>query len=82
MPVILLTARGQEVDKVRGLRMGADDYITKPFGVMELLARVAAQLRRAGLSPSPVQRLELGEVVVDFRSRQAWRHETKPSSDE
>ena len=75
VPVILLTARGQEVDKVRGLRMGADDYVTKPFGVMELLARVAAQLRRAGLSPSPARRLELGEVVVDFRSRQAWRQD-------
>ena len=45
VPVMLLTARGEEVDKVRGLRLGADDYVTKPFGVMELLARIEALLR-------------------------------------
>ena len=49
-PVLMLTARGEETDKVRGLRMGADDYLTKPFGSMELLARVDALLRRARLS--------------------------------
>jgi len=48
--VLILTARGEEVDKVRGLRLGADDYVTKPFGLMELLARVEALLRRAGAS--------------------------------
>lgn len=48
MPVLILTARGEEVDKVRGLRLGADDYVTKPFGLMELLARVEAILRRGG----------------------------------
>ena len=48
MPVVILTARGAEVDKVHGLRLGADDYVTKPFGLSELMARVAAQLRRAG----------------------------------
>src|SRR5256886_2526594 len=47
MPVLILTARGEESDKVRGLRLGADDYVTKPFGVLELLARVEALLRRA-----------------------------------
>jgi two-component system alkaline phosphatase synthesis response regulator PhoP len=47
MPVLILTARGEEADKVRGLRLGADDYVTKPFGVLELLARVEALLRRA-----------------------------------
>src|SRR5919206_1995082 len=47
MPVLILTARGEEADKVRGLRVGADDYVTKPFGLMELLARVEALLRRA-----------------------------------
>src|SRR5256712_7189659 len=46
MPVLILTARGEEADKVRGLRLGADDYVTKPFGVLELLARVEALLRR------------------------------------
>src|SRR5256886_7884636 len=47
MPGLILTARGEESDKVRGLRLGADDYVTKPFGVLELLARVEALLRRA-----------------------------------
>jgi DNA-binding response OmpR family regulator len=47
MPVLILTARGEEADKVRGLRLGADDYVTKPFGVLELLARVEALFRRA-----------------------------------
>ncbi len=46
MPVLILSARGEEIDKVRGLRLGADDYVTKPFGLMELLARVEAMLRR------------------------------------
>src|SRR5437870_12376950 len=46
MPILILTARGEEADKVRGLRLGADDYVTKPFGVLELLARIEALLRR------------------------------------
>jgi two-component system alkaline phosphatase synthesis response regulator PhoP len=50
MPVLILTARGEEGDKVRGLRLGADDYVTKPFGVLELLARVEALLRRTAPS--------------------------------
>jgi DNA-binding response OmpR family regulator len=53
MPVIVLTARGAEVDKVHGLRLGADDYVTKPFGLSELMARVAAQLRRAAAAAPP-----------------------------
>ena len=48
MPVIMVTARTTEIDKVKGLDMGADDYLTKPFGVMELIARVRALLRRIG----------------------------------
>jgi len=51
-PVILLTAKGEEIDKVVGLELGADDYVTKPFGLRELLARVAAQLRRSRYTPS------------------------------
>ena len=47
MPVLILTARGEEADKVRGLKLGADDYVTKPFGLLELLARVEALLRRS-----------------------------------
>ena len=51
-PVVVLTARGQEEDKVRGLRLGADDYVTKPFGLMELLARLDAIRRRLRLEPA------------------------------
>ncbi len=52
-PVIMLTARGQVVDKVVGLKLGADDYVTKPFEMVELLARIEAKLRRAPLAPHP-----------------------------
>lgn len=52
MPVIMLTAKGEEIDKVLGLEMGADDYISKPFGIRELLARVKALLRRSSLEKS------------------------------
>jgi DNA-binding response OmpR family regulator len=55
VPVIMLTAKGEEIDKVLGLELGADDYVTKPFGVKELLARVAAVLRRAAPAASPTQ---------------------------
>lgn len=68
-PVILLTALGQEVDKVRGLDLGADDYVVKPFGLSELLARVRARLRRASAAPAPTQTLSgfaLGERRVDL----------------
>jgi DNA-binding response OmpR family regulator len=61
-PVLVLTARGDEADKVRGLRSGADDYVTKPFALRELLARVAALLRRS--KPAPGQ-LAFGAVIVD-----------------
>ncbi len=54
MPVLILTARGEEADKVRGLQLGADDYVTKPFGVLELLARVRALLRRMARDAAPV----------------------------
>jgi two-component system alkaline phosphatase synthesis response regulator PhoP len=70
-PVLILTARGEESDKVRGLKLGADDYVTKPFGVLELLARVEALLRRAQ-PPDPAEVREefrFGEVVVDTATR-------------
>ena len=67
-PIIMLTARSQKADKLRGLNLGADDYITKPFDLEELLARLRAVLRRA--RPS-VEALTLGDVTVDFRARQA-----------
>jgi DNA-binding response OmpR family regulator len=69
MPVLILTARGEESDKVRGLKLGADDYVTKPFGLLELLARVEALLRR-GRQPSEDR---FGDVVVDRASRTVHR---------
>lgn len=74
-PVLILTARGAERDKVTGLRSGADDYLTKPFGIGELLARVDALLRRAhrpdGEPPAPTYRF--GDVVVDVATRTVSR---------
>ena len=63
-PVIILSARSQKVDKVRGLDLGADDYITKPFELDELLARIHAVLRR---SRPEIERLSLGTITIDFR---------------
>jgi two-component system, OmpR family, alkaline phosphatase synthesis response regulator PhoP len=71
MPVLILTARGEEADKVRGLRLGADDYVTKPFGVLELLARVEALLRRTappGDGAGPPERFGVIEVIPASRS--------------
>jgi DNA-binding response OmpR family regulator len=64
-PVILLTAKLEESDKVIGLELGADDYITKPFGMRELVARIHSALRRAGQIPHPSSRLQVGEIVLD-----------------
>jgi two-component system KDP operon response regulator KdpE len=70
VPVLMLTARGRESDKVRALDLGADDYLTKPFGVQELLARVRAALRRAGSGPKgPLPPYRVGELEVDFSAR-------------
>ncbi len=66
VPIIMLTARSQEMDVVRGLELGADDYITKPFGVRELLARIKVALRHAGAKPSQSRILEIGEAQVDL----------------
>jgi DNA-binding response OmpR family regulator len=74
-PVVVLTARGLEEDKVRGLRLGADDYVVKPFGLDELLARIESRLRawdrERGLSERTT--LRLGEATVDFRARTVRR---------
>ncbi len=74
VPVIMLTARGAELDRVRGLELGADDYVTKPFSLMELLARVAAVLRRAGRGSSnePTE-LSFGDVRIDFSRHEAHK---------
>jgi two-component system alkaline phosphatase synthesis response regulator PhoP len=66
-PVIMLTARGQVVDKVVGLKLGADDYVTKPFEMMELLARIEAKLRRAPAAPHPTEGYQFDGVRIDFR---------------
>ncbi len=72
-PIILLTAKGQEIDKVLGLELGADDYVTKPFSPRELLARIKAVLRRAAEPPPPVQTCQFGDVTVDFGRYEASR---------
>ena len=66
-PVIMLTAKGQIADKVAGLKLGADDYVTKPFEMVELLARVEAKLRRVPVNAHPVEGYQFGDVRVDFR---------------
>ena len=78
VPVIILTARGEEADKVRGFRLDADQYVTKPFGVLELLERVGSLLRRsssraAGASASR-ESIRFGEAVVDVEARTAIRN--------
>ncbi len=70
-PVIVLTARGEEQDRVAGLRLGADDYVVKPFSVKELLARVEAVLRRSPQRPSEVNRVEIPGGTVDFERQEA-----------
>ncbi len=73
-PVIMLTARGQEIDKVLGLEIGADDYVTKPFSIRELLARVRAQLRRAEKRVATGDTCRFGAIELNFRKHQAWRN--------
>ena len=73
VPVLILTARGEDVDRIVGLELGADDYLPKPFNTRELMARVRAILRRArpGADPS---RIEVGDVALDSSARLAWRN--------
>jgi DNA-binding response OmpR family regulator len=66
VPILMLTARGDEADRVLGLDIGADDYVGKPFSVRELLARVRALLRRSDPQRAPLDQLTFGDVVVDF----------------
>ena len=77
IPVILLTARGQETDKVRGLRGGADDYVTKPFGVQELFARIDAVMRRADVSTSARTVCEDHLIRLDPSTREAMANNQK-----
>ena len=71
VPVILLTAKGEEVDKVRGLDLGADDYVVKPFGLAELLARIRSVLRRKQQLEKRIDRTTFGAVEIDFVTRAA-----------
>jgi DNA-binding response OmpR family regulator len=71
-PIIMLTARGQEIDKIVGLKLGADDYVTKPFSFIELLARVEAILRRLGRATA-ADEYAFGDVGLDFRTYQAQK---------
>ena len=71
IPVIFLTARGEEQDRVKGLRLGADDYVVKPFSASELIARVEAVLRRSAERPKSVPTLTIAGCTIDFRRREA-----------
>jgi two-component system alkaline phosphatase synthesis response regulator PhoP len=72
-PIIMLTARGQEIDKVVGLELGADDYVTKPFSIRELLARVRAILRRTDGARKRLARYRFSDVELDFEAYRAKR---------
>ncbi len=65
-PIIMLTARGEESDKVKGLRLGADDYLTKPFSLLELFARIEAILRRVKKEKVEIEKYQFEDIVVDF----------------
>ena len=77
VPIIMLTARGQEIDKIRGLKLGADDYVTKPFSLMELIARMESIWRRttsfANADADKPQQYDFGNISVDFRCHLAQK---------
>lgn len=73
IPIIMLTARGQEIDKVVGLELGADDYVTKPFSIRELMARVKAVLRRASPQSSGTEVYRFSDIEVNVRSNEVLR---------
>ena len=66
VPIIMLTAKGEEFDKLRGFRLGVDDYVTKPFSFAELVARVGAVISRAQIAQAPAQHLTSGDLAIDF----------------
>ena len=81
VPVILLTARGEEADRIVGLELGADDYVTKPFSPRELASRVKTVLRRAHSGPAPAERLSVGPLELDAAGREAHRNGEKLEAD-
>ena len=76
-PIVMLTARSAETDKVLGLELGADDYVTKPFSITELLARVRAVLRRSNPPRPATETVRIGDIDFDFRLHQARRGQTR-----
>jgi two-component system, OmpR family, response regulator RegX3 len=78
LPIIMLTARGSEIDRVVGLELGADDYVVKPFAATEVIARIRAVLRRSRRRDL-AERLTAGDVTVDIAARQAWLAERELS---
>ena len=80
MPIIMLTAKGQEEDIIRGLELGADDYVTKPFSIRELLARVKAFLRRSDAEPTEVHRF--GECELNLSSHKLYRDGVEIDADD
>ena len=77
IPVLILTARGEEVDRILGLELGADDYLPKPFNPRELIARIRAILRRSSPTVATRQRLIAGDISLDLSAREAWIEEEK-----
>src|SRR5699024_4361374 len=76
VPIIMLTARSEDTDKIIGFECGADDYITKPFNILELKARVRALLRRAGMAAQQMgggRKLVIGHITLDPDARAAWK---------
>src|SRR5262249_11865602 len=77
-PVLMLTAKGETIDKVLGLKLGADDYLTKPFEVIELLARVEALLRRApSTNGNSVESFRFGDVSIDFKRAEVVKNKKR-----
>ena len=76
-PVIMLTALGEETDRIVGLELGADDYVTKPFSPRELMARVKTVLRRAGPSAPAIERLETGDLILDAAAREVRKRDAE-----
>ncbi|WP_297519694.1 response regulator transcription factor [uncultured Clostridium sp.] len=74
-PIIMLTAKGEEIDKIVGLEIGADDYMTKPFSVRELVARVKAQLRRSSSVKTESNLVKFGDVAVNLQTREVRKNE-------
>lgn len=77
LPIVMLTARGEEADRVLGLDLGADDYVTKPFSIRELLARIRALLRRVNTKEVQLNELRFDDVVVDFKRYEAHKSGNK-----